>query len=246
MKLLSKSEQDYIKQEFLSSLGNTIKTRRLEKNISQDELAKAIGVDRTTLVKYENGTRDMTASTLPLISIYCDFPMRKYIDVRLDQKIFDKFRTIANIESDRYKRKQLKEKNTRKTLTGKVYMVDGQEVIEPISKKKMSRMRELIECRETFPVKPFTRDEFIAYIRSCTGNEYAIIDSSDEILKFMTEPIGNETVKGEIADYVIKEIIARPICFDKDNSDIPRQRLYMLYKELFDGTYIEPKNEERR
>ena len=39
----------------LSELGNRVKTLRKERNISQENLAKTVGISRNTLSKLENG-----------------------------------------------------------------------------------------------------------------------------------------------------------------------------------------------
>ncbi len=44
-----------------------------------------------------------------------------------------------------------------------------------------------------------------------------------------------ETLKGEVADFVIKELIVKPLLKDKAGKDAQIQRLYMLYKAMFEG-----------
>ena len=44
-----------------------------------------------------------------------------------------------------------------------------------------------------------------------------------------------ETLKGEVADFVIKELIVKPLINDNTGKDIQVQRLYMLYKAIFGG-----------
>lgn len=74
--LMSKNE---LKQDFLKSTGNVIYKKRRYKNITQEELGKALGVSASTISRYEKGTLDIPVSNLPLISNYCDFKLRDYL-----------------------------------------------------------------------------------------------------------------------------------------------------------------------
>ena len=73
---MSKNE---LKQDFLKSTGNVIYKKRRYKNITQEELGKALGVSASTISRYEKGTLDIPISNLPLISNYCDFRLRDYL-----------------------------------------------------------------------------------------------------------------------------------------------------------------------
>ena len=73
---MSKNE---LKQDFLKSTGNVIYKKRRYKNITQEELGKALGVSASTISRYEKGTLDIPVSNLPLISNYCDFKLRDYL-----------------------------------------------------------------------------------------------------------------------------------------------------------------------
>lgn len=235
MKILSDDEIKEIKEEYLKYLGNVIKTGRSIKNIPQDELAKAINVDRTALSRFESGTRDINASLLPLISIYCDFSMSKYFNAKQDQEIFEKFRRIVRVEAEKLRRISKKDRKSRKVLKEKVYIVDGKEIVEPAVQRKNSRLDMLLEGKENFPVLPLSEKEFIEYVRTLSDNISSIIYSSDDMLSSVSSLNGKETIKGEIADFVIKELIAKPIVEDKANENEQLKRLYMLYKSMLDG-----------
>lgn len=80
-------------------LGEHLKAKRTRINLSQEELAECLETDQTTLSKYENGTRDMNVSLLPLYSVYCNFPVYELFfkdesDIILD--VFAKAVTIIN------------------------------------------------------------------------------------------------------------------------------------------------------
>ena len=56
-------------------LGNNIRKLRNEKNITQAEMAKQIGIGRTALSKIETGAYFPSASTMKKISDYLDEPL---------------------------------------------------------------------------------------------------------------------------------------------------------------------------
>lgn len=45
-----------------------IRNKRLQKNMTQQEVADCIGVDRTTVAKWESGTAFPTANKLPKLA----------------------------------------------------------------------------------------------------------------------------------------------------------------------------------
>lgn len=56
-------------------MGNRIKELRLEKGISQDKLAKAIGVTRQAISLFEKGRRDPKLETWQYMSAYFNVPV---------------------------------------------------------------------------------------------------------------------------------------------------------------------------
>lgn len=45
-------------------VGTAVRAARLSRGYRQDDLAELLGVDRSTIARYENGTRSMSVSTL--------------------------------------------------------------------------------------------------------------------------------------------------------------------------------------
>lgn len=76
--------KDKIKNDFLVSVGSIIKRKRKKKNITLKELSGYLDVSIATLSRMENGKVDMPATTLPLISSYCEFPFTDYV---YDEKV---------------------------------------------------------------------------------------------------------------------------------------------------------------
>lgn len=60
--------------------GAVIRSKRRKQNISQKELADELGVTGATVSRYENGTQEIPASFLPLISEMCKFKFSEYME----------------------------------------------------------------------------------------------------------------------------------------------------------------------
>lgn len=60
-------------------IGHLIKKNRKRKNISQTELGEHLGVDHSTISRYESGKIDTTIGTLKNISNYCGFEPTEYV-----------------------------------------------------------------------------------------------------------------------------------------------------------------------
>lgn len=66
------------RDQYKIATGNVIKKHRKKHNISQDQLAYFIGVNKSTISRYENGSMDIPASNLPLICKECSFSPSEY------------------------------------------------------------------------------------------------------------------------------------------------------------------------
>ena len=60
--------------------GEKIRNRRLELNMTMDDLGNAIGVQRSAINKYEKGLIDIKSSTLTSIARVLDVPVRFLLD----------------------------------------------------------------------------------------------------------------------------------------------------------------------
>lgn len=63
-------------KESLKTIGERLRKNRKSKHFSQEEVAKCIEVDHTTISRYENGVIDIPVSTLIDISNLCGFEPR--------------------------------------------------------------------------------------------------------------------------------------------------------------------------
>lgn len=66
------------KDEARQTIGKIIRIKRRRKNISQKELAEAIGVTKSSISRYEKALMEIPASVLPLICEKCEFPFSEF------------------------------------------------------------------------------------------------------------------------------------------------------------------------
>jgi transcriptional regulator with XRE-family HTH domain len=56
------------RSEVDSHVGAALRRARLARGLRQDDLAEQLGVDRSTIARYENGTRSMSVDTLMYVA----------------------------------------------------------------------------------------------------------------------------------------------------------------------------------
>ncbi len=64
----------------LVSIGNRVKNLRIDKGLSQEELARRIDFDRTYLSRVESGKQNMTVETLLKICEGLDVTIKEFFD----------------------------------------------------------------------------------------------------------------------------------------------------------------------
>ena len=72
----NKPEQDYF-QNYREQIGDSIRVFREEKELSQDDLAEAMEVSRSTISKIENGKFAITIDYIMKVGWYFDFSLMK-------------------------------------------------------------------------------------------------------------------------------------------------------------------------
>lgn len=78
-------ETDKLRREFLKKLGQRIKEIRLEKNLSQSELANLCGKDRQSYQRVESGNINPTIWYLQHIAVALDVELRDILNVDLSK-----------------------------------------------------------------------------------------------------------------------------------------------------------------
>jgi len=75
--------EDFNKEDFLKRLGARIAKIRRSRGFSQDQVCLIAGLSRGALSKIESGKVEPKISTLALVAITIDVPVKKLLDVEL-------------------------------------------------------------------------------------------------------------------------------------------------------------------
>ena len=243
MAILTKEQEKNIISDFLRKLGNKVRQKREKKNISQKELADFLHIDRSVLSKYENGQTDMVVSKLPMISLYCDFPLKDYFDEELQQTISQTVKEMAQLVQTKYKIKDArkahrdaKKEAQMEFLVGFVYEKDGvrytkenigSDVVQP---KPMSDYEICMrgDYYTNSNVVPFDEQDFMVYLEG----EPLLLEILQTGRK-MIDCIGNDTketrLKTSISEYVIGEVFIEKVIKQESWDAL---RAYAYYKKM--------------
>lgn len=74
------NDLESVKKAYREQYGRIIRQKRKMKGINQKELAEKLNVTDATISRYEKGTLDIPASTLPIICDICDFDFSEYME----------------------------------------------------------------------------------------------------------------------------------------------------------------------
>lgn len=107
---------------------NRVKQLREEKHITQEKLAKAVGIDRTTISKVESGERELTLDHLQRIS--------KFFDVSFDY--------VLGTSNERKNTIQIIDMTNAKDGVTKVQM-DVLKKIEDLNEKDIEKIIDYID-----------------------------------------------------------------------------------------------------
>lgn len=243
MAILTKEQEKNIISDFLRKLGNKVRQKREKKNISQKELADFLHIDRSVLSKYENGQTDMVVSKLPMISLYCDFPLKDYFDDELQQTISQTVKEMARLVQTKYKTKDARKAHRdavkeaqMEFLVGFVYEKDGvrytkekigSDVVQP---KPMSDYEICMrgDYYTNSNVVPFDEQDFIVYLEG----EPLLLEILQTGRK-MIDCMGNDTketrLKTSISEYVIGEVFIEKVIKQESWDAL---RAYAYYKKM--------------
>lgn len=240
--------KDEIRKTFLEQVGSVIKKKRLQKNISLEQLGVFLDVSTSTISRYETGNTEIPVSSLPLISGYCGFPVRDYLPNEID-KLMETFSKLAQFKGERYRRSKVEKSSVKYPfLKAKVYEKDGIEYTEPVKEQIESKSlrKHYMDCEEAVHgVKPFNQDEFLQYIGTMQRNGHPaseILSTAGDMLDYLEGTSNRNRFRNTVADYIIGELIIEPLMNKGDEASL---RAYAYYRELFGATSFEenPVNE---
>ena len=248
---LTNEQRDTLTSDFLKKLGERLESKRQRLSLTQTELADCLDIDRTTLSRYESGTRDMQVSMLPLFSTYCKFAMHELFPKDESQEILDTFADAVSITVERKKRqKELQQRKSyemamteqtgrEKVLKWRIYDMNGEEVYEPVPVKSTAKsLRERYKDAEMqMEFEPYTEMEFCDFVKA---NDEMLVDSilyAGKFLKQLENLPHKETLRGVIADYIIDELVINNVAHKYPDEFSHRAYAYyrMLYNQNMDS-----------
>lgn len=228
---LSAEEQEQKVAAFLKELGLRLKQKRKAQNISQLDPSDHIGKDDSSCSKYESGKTDIPASKLLLYSIYCKFRIHELFPIDESKRLYDTFDTAVRIISSRECRR--KEKTITivdKTLTARIYEVDGKEVREEIKHKEKIRKEKYRSAEIPTQTDPFTKEEFCDYIDQFDEETKESIIKGGAFLEKIENMPKKTTLTDNIADYIVDETVVNRASVN--HPDDAAKRAYAYYKQL--------------
>lgn len=79
------------------NLSNLIKSKRIQKNMTMEELASKLGVNQSTITRWESGNiKSIKADKVPLLSKYLDIPIEKILPEDSINKLKNSIKTSIN------------------------------------------------------------------------------------------------------------------------------------------------------
>jgi len=228
MDKLSEAMEGMVRENFLEFIGRVIKIKRKRKNMSQEELGEYLGVSESTISRYEAGKQDLSASTLPLVSYYCDFPLKVFF-------FQERGKQLADISKDLTKLSAMEPLRQRRDddyqVIGKIIKMGDEEMtiyMTPPSERKELKIwqKEKYQGRlNTEDVQPFTAEELAEYLM-LDGNEEKrrILEAAGSILKASLTSRAL-TMEKSLAGFVLEK------CLEEPDYEI-RKRLVAYFRKL--------------
>lgn len=228
MNKLSADAETRIRNEFLSYIGKIVKLRRSRKNISQTELGEYLGVAGATVSRYEAGKQEMLLGAMPLISYYCQFPIRDYFVYEDAKKLTDTFKELVNIcatEPRAYR------KNEEDGVVARIVRKGDKEYRVPTQHRKENAFGEVWKSAkfqgelDTSDVSPFTADEMAEYLMiDENADKCKMLEAAGTILAYSRERKAL-TMQRSLAGFVIEDCLKEP-------DEQRRKRLVAYYRLL--------------
>ncbi len=242
---LTEEQKDSLISEFIDKLGSRLRAKRNALNLTQTELGNCLGVNHSTISKYETGNRNMKVEVLPLYSAYCKFHLYELFPEDESQAILDTFSTAVVITVERKKRHELiqqkkagraavlKQTGQEKVLKGQVYDVNGQDVFEPVPQvQKTKSLREKYKDAEMHTeFMPYSDMEFCDFVKNQNMQLKDSVISAGRFLEQIFYLENKETLKGIVANYIIDELVINQVAHE--HPDEVNRRVYAYYQKLF-------------
>lgn len=234
MPTIEPTTQKDIQTAFLSYLGNFIKRKRRQKNISQHVLCEYLGIDRTTLSKCENGHLDIPVSRLPLISHYCGFSLSEYFSLQNAQVFLDTFHELIKITEKVPAHGYAFSNNI---LIGYIYQDGETEYIKKVPLKRQRQKKpKIFSSIDIDTVQPFTIDEMKEYFMLEKNEDKRLLLEATRIILGYSQKQAARTMEKNLAQFVLKN------CFME--FDTMQKKRLLAYYHYYIRTHLHNMNED--
>lgn len=98
-----------LSMEYNTAFGEVIQRKRKRAGMTQEQLGNCLGVNKSTISRYENGSIDIPAAALPMSCEACDFKMTEYVDAANDivtEQRLKQICAVRQMETDETDRRQ--------------------------------------------------------------------------------------------------------------------------------------------
>lgn len=181
-------EKAKISKEF----GAVIREKRKKANVSQEELADFLNVTKATISRYESGTIEIPATSLILISSYCNFEFEEYGKRTEARKAVE---TLAKMSKYSYKNKTMRSNRGMQDMhfvDSFSFAITHCDVEMPVYKDNSLDYSVTIE------------EKMIAYMMSDSGKELKeFLLSIDSVLKDLINRECSEDMLADLASFIV-------------------------------------------
>lgn len=230
-KKLDDEKAKQIRTSFLEKTGNKIRDYREKKNISQSVLGDCLDLSASMISRIENGTTDMQMSNLPLISLYCDFPLSELFPKDESKEFLDTFSKAVNLTAKRYAREKKTEITyaDRRFLKKRVYDVNGVEVTEDVAIKMPSRISKEMyrRCMYEVDVVPMSDKELFEYLKSKDSESIDAVIEAGKLIEHLEKLPKKELTIRSLTNLILNEVVIDRISENAKDEQI--KRIYAYY-----------------
>lgn len=230
-----------VKERFVKDFSWRLKKMRQKANLTQEELAdflSAVGstISRSEISKYENGTRDIHVSELPLISGCCNSPIYELFPKDESIAILEALNAAIKITAEKKayaNDKTMDATGSGKVLIARVYDINGR-IVRESNSPKLSKKSFKEQCRDaefSTGLLPYNDQEFCEFIMDQDFTDLESVVNAGAFLSSL-EGISNKgTLKESVAKYIIDSLVLNNI--KTNEMDVTKLRAYEYYRKLY-------------
>lgn len=234
VKKLSPTQELNIQRVFLERLGIRLRAKRCKAGLSQEELGRCISEDHATISRYENGKKGIDISKLPLVGIYCGFPVNELFPADEYAELLNAFMSAVEIVSKRTYEKRIARIRDASNNNGQnKYFLSYSSFPAKEQAKSLRDKCRLAEIKVA--VEPLSDKEFIYYAFDDDDVKIDAVISAGKLLDEIKDTPRKNALRNSVADFIIDELVTDRVI--KKRTELGNKRLYAYYKYMFQKYY---------